>query len=100
MYVRKSREMRGLHAGLIQIVHRARSRSASSDRDEIDSSAIPPAPFGHAAQQPTLEGLHRRLRARVDAELVEDVLDVGLDGLRAEVQLAGDLFVGLSLGKL
>src|SRR5205085_12245763 len=62
--------------------------------------ASAPGTFGHVAQQSSCEGMNGRLRPRLHAELVEDVLDVRLDGLLAEVQLAGDLLVGLALGEL
>ena len=52
------------------------------------------------AQQPPREGLHRRLRSRMNAELSQNVLDVSLDGFLTQVQLPGDLLVGLSLSKL
>ena len=45
-------------------------------------------------------GPDRRLRPIVDADLAEDVLDVLLDGLIADVEHLGDLLVRQSLGHL
>src|SRR6185436_11352202 len=65
---------------------------------EVRSAGVSPVRAPASAGEAALRRQHRRLRAVLDAELVEDLADVALDRSFAQVERARDHLVGLARG--
>jgi hypothetical protein len=87
----------GAAVHILQTEYSVALGNGQTDDPPWDRARSPGMEWGIGLDQPTAYGIHSRLSSVGDAKLVKDILDVGLDGGRAEDERFGDFLVGLAL---